>query len=136
MFLDPDDANVARLIERGIDGPVTMLNLLRFREVADYSVSPELAPTHPLSGHEAYDLYIEHTRPYLMESGGSITFLGDGGHMFIGPADERWDVVMLIKQNSIDDFFAFASNEAYLAGMGHRAAALADSRLLPVVERS
>ncbi len=56
--------------------------------------------------------------------------------MFIGPADERWDVVMLIKQNSIDDFFAFASNEAYLAGMGHRAAALADSRLLPVVERS
>jgi hypothetical protein len=36
---------------------------------------------------------------------------------------------------SVDDFFAFASNPAYLAGIGHRTAALEDSRLLPIVER-
>jgi hypothetical protein len=29
---------------------------------------------------------------------------------------------------------AFAVQEAYLAGIGHRTAALADSRLLPMVE--
>jgi hypothetical protein len=48
--------------------------------------------------------------------------------------DETWDVVMLIRQKSVADFFAFASNAAYLAGIGHRTAALADSRLLPLVE--
>jgi hypothetical protein len=31
-------------------------------------------------------------------------------------------------------FLAFASDPKYLAGMGHRAAALEDSRLLPLIE--
>lgn len=41
---------------------------------------------------------------------------------------------MLVRQKSLPDFMAFAENEAYLAGMGHRTAALVDSRLLPLVE--
>jgi hypothetical protein len=40
---------------------------------------------------------------------------------------------MLITQASVSDFFAFAANPEYMAGMGHRTAALEDSRLLPVV---
>jgi len=39
---------------------------------------------------------------------------------------------MLVRQHSVDAFKAFASNEAYLAGMGHRTAAIEDSRLLPL----
>lgn len=35
---------------RGRTGPVTMLNLLRFLELADYSQSPELASSEPISG--------------------------------------------------------------------------------------
>jgi hypothetical protein len=35
---------------------------------------------------------------------------------------------------SVGDFLDFAANPEYLAGMGHRAAALEDSRLLPLVE--
>jgi hypothetical protein len=54
-------------------------------------------------------------------------FFGTGGHSFVGPDDERWDLVMLIRQASVDDFLAFASNDAYLAGIGHRTAALEDS---------
>jgi hypothetical protein len=42
--------------------------------------------------------------------------------------------MMLIKQKSLADFLAFASNTDYLAGMGHRSAALEDSRLLPVIQ--
>jgi len=64
-----------------------------------------------------------------------VVFSGTGGHNFVGPASERWDLVMLIRQSSVSDFFAFASNEEYLAGIGHRTAALEDSRLLPVVDR-
>ena len=74
--------------------------------------------------------------PALEASGGSVGFLADGGHLFIGPADEYWDLAMLIHQASIEDFFAFADNDAYLAGIGHRTAALLDSRLLPLVERT
>jgi hypothetical protein len=135
VHLDPSDENARRLFERGIEGPVTMLNLLRFREVADYSASPGLAPPEPISGSAAYDRYVRHTIPFLTASGGSVVFFGAGGHNFVGPASERWDLVMLIRQSSVSDFFAFASNEEYLAGIGHRTAALEDSRLLPVVDR-
>ncbi|HET6158945.1 MAG TPA: hypothetical protein VFE34_11410 [Dongiaceae bacterium] len=39
---------------------------------------------------------------------------------------------MLIRQSSIQAFMAFAAHEGYLAGLGHRTAALEDSRLLPL----
>ena len=35
---------------------------------------------------------------------------------------------------AIADFMAFASNPAYLAGLGHQMAALEDSRQLQIVE--
>ena len=135
MYLDPSDLNARRLFPRGIAGPVTMLNLLRFREVADYRAAPELAPPVPVSGLEAYEAYVRHTLPFLTASGGTVEFFATGGHMFVGPDDERWDLVMLIRQSSIEAFIAFATDEGYLAGIGHRTAALEDSRLLPLVER-
>jgi hypothetical protein len=127
------DAGIA-LVRRGIAGPVVMLNLLRFREVADYSATPHLAPTQAISGAEAYQRYIEHTLPHLQASGGELVFLGEGGSFLIGPAHERWDAAMLVRQRSVADFIAFASNEEYGAGLAHRMAALEDSRLLPLVE--
>jgi hypothetical protein len=72
--------------------------------------------------------------PFLKESGGNIVFLGKGGRYLIGPQDEQWDLVMLIRQKSLSDFMTFASNQEYLAGLGHRTAALVDSRLLPIIE--
>ncbi|MFN2181270.1 MAG: DUF1330 domain-containing protein [Candidatus Promineifilaceae bacterium] len=124
----------AALFRRQIQGAVVMLNLLRFRDVADYSASPALAPAEPISGREAYQNYIDLTLPFLTQTGGEIMFLGDGGRYLIGPQDERWDLVMLIRQNSLQDFLSFSSNENYQIVLGHRTAALEDSRLLPLVE--
>ena len=121
---------------RGIQGPVVMLNLLRFREVADYAATPELAPPEPISGRNAYRLYEVHTEPFLRRAGGEVLFAGDGGHFLIGPADERWDQVLLVRQSSPEAFLAFASDAEYLAGIGHRTAALEDSRLLPLVHEA
>lgn len=135
-YLNPTQAAGRDLIMRNISGPVVMLNLLRFRALADYAETPELAPPVAISGKEAYQLYIKHTVPHLLQSGGEILFLGKGGAFLVGPENEQWDEVMLIKQNSIDDFMAFASNQEYLKGIGHRTAALEDSRLLPLVEHS
>lgn len=135
-YLEPTQSTGARFVKRGMTGNIVMLNMLRFREVADYTAHPELAPSQPISGAAAFKLYIEHTLPHLRASGGDLVFLGDGGHLLIGPDEERWDKVMLVRQNSVASFLAFASHEAYLTGIGHRTAALEDARLLPLSEHS
>jgi hypothetical protein len=72
--------------------------------------------------------------PHLRASGGELLVLCEGGPFLIGPDDERWDMMMLVRQRSVDAFIAFPTNAEYLAGMGHRIAALEDSRLLPLTE--
>ncbi len=133
-YLEPTHETGRAFMMRRMTGPVVMLNLLRFRPVADYSASPELAPAEPISGAAAYDLYVAYTLPYLTASGGESIFLGAGGPFLIGPEGERWDCAMLVRQHSVEAFMAFAQNEAYLAGIGHRTAAVEDSRLLPLSE--
>ena len=134
IYLEPTDVSGRAFFMRNIPGRVVMLNLLRFRRIADYSATPHLAPPTPISGAAAYRLYVEHTLPYLEESGGELIFLGKGGAFLIGPSGERWDTAMLVRQHSVAAFMACASNQDYLAGIGHRIAALEDSRLLPLVE--
>jgi hypothetical protein len=132
--LEPTREAGREFLQRGIEGGVVMLNLLRLRAVADYSAHPELAPAAPISGAAAYERYVAHTLPHLRESGGELLFLGSGGPFLIGPADERWDLAMLVRQKNVQAFMAFASHPAYLTGLGHRIAALEDSRLLPLTE--
>jgi hypothetical protein len=119
-YLEPTQESGRAFVMRQLSGNIVMLNLLRFREIADYSATPELAPDTPL--------------PYLRETGGDLLFLGSGGQFLIGPPTERWDMVMLVKQANVESFLAFASHKAYLAGIGHRTAAVEDSRLLPLQE--
>lgn len=131
-FLEPTREAGRAFVMRKLTGSVVMLNLLRFRETADYSATPQLAPEIAISGADAFQLYIAHTLPFLRESGGELLFLGSGGPFLIGPQTDRWDMAMLVRQQSVEAFLAFATNEAYLAGIGHRTAALEDSRLLPL----
>ncbi|SFW26171.1 DUF1330 domain-containing protein [Luteibacter sp. UNCMF366Tsu5.1] len=133
-YLEPTQESGRLFVQRGLSGPVVMLNLLKFRDVADYSSHPDLAPAAPISGSQAFDRYVEHTLPFLWESGGDVLFLGEGRSFLIGPTDECWDRIMLIRQASVASFLSFASHAGYLAGLGHRTAAVADSRLLPVSE--
>ena len=94
-----------------------MLNLLRFRELADYSGSPEIAPDQPISGAEAYRRYEDHTRPFLHATGGQVLFGGEGGPPLIGPAGERGDLILLVRHRDVQTFLWFADSEdlAYIA---------------------
>ena len=132
-YLEVTEAAGRAFFSKPIAGSVTMLNLLRFREVADYSAAPALVPAVSISGEAAYRLYMEQTLPHLAASGGELLFYGRGGPWLIGPPGEHWDAAMLVKQSSLQSFLAFASNPAYLKAMAHRTAALADSRLLPLL---
>ncbi|MBN8680810.1 MAG: DUF1330 domain-containing protein [Chitinophagales bacterium] len=134
-YLMPTQEAGRKFVMRQIEGSIIMLNLLRFRDTADYSDSPELMPKEPISGKQAYQLYIEHTLPFLTKSGGEILFMGEAQDFLIGPTTERWDLVLLVKQNSVNSFIAFESDKDYMKGIGHRTAALSDSRLLPIIEK-
>jgi uncharacterized protein (DUF1330 family) len=133
-YLEPTQESGRAFFMRGMTGRVVMLNLLRYRAFADYSATPQLAPATPVTGEAAYRLYMEHTMPYLEQSGGRLIFFGRGGGFLVGPENERWDAAMLVEQASTAAFLAFASDVDYLAGIGHRTAALEDSRLLPLQE--
>ncbi len=113
-------------------GPVVMLNLLRFRETADYSHAPDLAPDTAISGAEAYARYMQDMRPLLEASGGEVLFSGSSASFLIGPQGEQWDHVLLVRQASKASFLAFASHPEAQRITAHRTAAITDSRLLPI----
>ena len=61
QYLEPTQASGRAFMMRAMQGPIVMLNLLRFRETADYSASPELAPRTAISGADAFQRYVVHT---------------------------------------------------------------------------
>ncbi|WP_433862888.1 hypothetical protein [Sphingobacterium thalpophilum] len=119
-------------MSKNIQGAIVNLNLIRLKEIADYSEFPEIAPASEISGYKAFMLYIDLAKRFVEQGGGEILFIGKGDRFLIGPQDEQWDICMLIKQKSVSDFFAFEQNPDYMKIAGHRSAAILDSRLLPL----
>ena len=134
-YLEPTQEAGRDFMMRGISGGLVMLNLLRFR-VPWPTTRP--APTRAPKSQFRVRRRIDSTSNIPVRIWRSrvelFSFFGRGGRFLIGPSDERWDAAMLVRQESTAAFEAFASNREYLAGMGHRVAALEDSRLLPLVE--
>ncbi|UKB84756.1 DUF1330 domain-containing protein [Chryseobacterium sp. MEBOG06] len=133
-YLSPTFEAGKHLFLKNIQGPIINMNLIKLKKEADYSQYPDLQPSEKTSGWDAYFTYIRETEPFLKESGGEIIFIGKGEQFLIGPENEYWDICMLIKQKSVNDFFNFEKNEAYMKIVGHRIAAIEDSRLLPLEE--
>lgn len=131
-YIDVTPQQGARFFGAPENGPVVMLNLLRFREQADYSHAPGLEPEGGATGREAYACYMAEMEPLLEASGGSVLFNGASSHFLIGPEDERWDHVLLVRQASKASFLAFASDPESQRITAHRTAAVCDSRLLPI----
>ena len=72
--LEPTRDAGIRFVRRGIEGPVFMLNLLRFHETADYSDHPDLAPPSPISGAEAFEtVFAFNYRDYIERKGFFVT---------------------------------------------------------------
>jgi uncharacterized protein (DUF1330 family) len=131
-YLDVSPQQGAAFFGTPDEGPVVMLNLLRFRERAEYAHAPGLEPEGGCSGREAYALYMRDMTPLLEASGGEVLFSGTAAHFLIGPQDEAWDHVLLVRQASKASFLAFASDPEAQAITAHRTAAICDSRLLPI----
>lgn len=133
MYISPTPESIAELMQRGLTGPLTMLNLLRFRAQADYSETPKLAPGKPISGEAAYQIYMEHVGPLFAAAGGKVILSGAAGALLIGPQDARWDQVLIARYPDLAAFIAMTQSPQYHEKAGHRTAAVEDSRLLPIL---
>ncbi len=109
------------------DAPITMLNMLRFREQAAY---PDDFDAEPCSGEQAYARYAEGALAVMSAVGGRPIWGAEARQPVIAPGDECWDQVFLVHYPSRSAFIAMATDPEYLAIVPHRSAALADSRLI------
>ena len=127
-YVEPTGAQIERFVNEGPDGPIVMLNLLKFRDRAEYKDgSGEPGRT----GAEAYGVYSETAVKKVEGVGGGI-FFGSPAHApVIGP-DGEWDMVALVRYPSRQAFITMVSDPEYQACAHHRTAAIADSRLIPM----
>ena len=123
-YVDPTREDFARFRELQREGPVHMLNLLRFREVAAYDDGTVA------TGAEAYAAYARESGPIFARLGGRQVWLGTPELTLIGPAEERWDLAFIAEYPSVDAFVAMLRDPDYRKAVRHRQAAVADSRLV------
>ncbi len=135
----PSDEQLSNFFSDEHDGkPVVMLNMLKFRAMADYPAdhlaeNPEDANR---TGQEAYEVYSKQTMPFLFSVGGKPLWIGRAVTSLIGPADEHWDRVFLVYYPSREALKKMLVIPAYKAIGVHRNAALEDSRLVETKEIS
>lgn len=129
-IVDPHPDRFAELLAELPQGePVVMLNLLRFRERADYKNGEPAC-----SGRAAYRRYGEKAIAHLQGVGAELVWHGDAKASVIAPPDEQWDEILLVRYPSIEQFVEMVTDPDYRELSKHRTAALEDARLLVSVE--
>lgn len=117
--------------DAGHDGPVVMLNLLKFRAEADYG--PQ-SSEQPMTGAQAYARYQTAFVETVSEvSQAEVLFEGLVGQVFIGlagAAETDWDMVLLVRYPTRKHFLAMMANPTYRDALRHRYAGLARTVLL------
>ena len=114
---------IAAMADSDPDEPVVMLNLLKYRDVAESGHGVD-----GLTGRQAYTKYGEAFAELEPRFGGQVLWMGRGKHSVIG--DEQWDIIILVRYPKRSMFMAMFNDPDYKAIAPIRAAALADSRLV------
>ena len=128
-YVDPSRENWQAFKDLPRDRPIHMLNLIKFRDLADY---PEGHPNHGkgLTGREAYAIYLEGFQRLVAGDGAAMIWEAQQECVVTGPADE-WDEVFVMGYPNSGVFMAMVKNEEYVRDVvPHRSAAVADSRLI------
>ncbi len=123
-YVDPTKENFAQFRQLQREGPLHMLNLLRFRKEAAYDDGTVA------TGAEAYRNYARESGPVFARLGGRQVWLGTPELTLIGPSDEKWDLAFIAEYPSVDAFVAMLRDPEYRRAVRHRQAAVADSRLI------
>jgi len=117
----PNEDQIKGFLEPGAKGPICMVNLLKFKEKAEYEDGRET----DLSGREAYELYEQDVKQLLQGIGGGIGFEGDVERLMLGEVEELWDVVALAVWPSRQVMFEVMQSPEMQEISVHRSAGLA-----------
>jgi len=123
MPIEPTREQIEELAASPSEQPVVMLNLLRFKDRAE-------GIDQGVSGLEAYERYAEAVAPFLRGVGGRVLLSVRAHETVIGPQAREWDMVLMVEYPSRSKFLEMATDPDYLKVHQHRAAGLADSRLV------
>jgi len=94
------------------DGPVVMLNLVKFVAATSADGSE--------SGADAYGRYGDAAVEMIEARGGRVLWSGRSEQVLIGDPDEGWDVVVLVEYPSRQAFLEMVSTPEYLEAHEHR----------------
>ena len=125
--INPTPESIAALVAGHPDGPVQMINLLKFREVADYPDGHEFEGS---SGEEAYGRYGQVAITNVVGLGGRLVLASKFDASIIGDPAEDWDQIAIVEYPDIGSFLALAETEGYLEATEHRTAGLERTRLI------
>ena len=103
------------------DGPFVMVNLLKFKETAEYEDGSDAG----LSGREAYQRYGAVVTQCLQKVGGRLIFGGVVTGLLLGEIEENWEMVALVEYPSLEAFRNMTSLPEFIAASAHRTAGLA-----------
>ena len=116
-----DPARVQQMMEKGPDGQIFMINLLKFKDKAEYEDGRET----DLTGREAYALYGKAVTGILPKFGGRFFFAADTTFLAIGQVEELWDEVAIAVYPERPAMLKMSMSEEWQAAGIHRAAGLA-----------
>ena len=127
-YIKPTREQMTRLAESEEDGPVVMLNPLKFAKSADDSTGK--------TGAGSYETYGEKMRDIMAERGIELLWRGRADSVVIGDDEaDGWDMVLLVRYPSRRVFLEMGASKEYNKVGEHRTAALVDSRLIACTEQ-
>ena len=111
MGIRPNSEQFRKLAQSPENGPVVMLNLLKFKEQATGEDG---------SGRDAYMRYGDAAGRMIEERGGRLLWQGRADQVLIGDPAQDWDVVALVQYPSRKAFIEMVSTPEYQKSHAHR----------------
>jgi uncharacterized protein (DUF1330 family) len=101
--------------------PISMVNLLKFKEKAEYPDGRET----DLTGAEAYAIYGAAVTKLVKKLGGEMVFAGAVERLALGEVEELWDQVAIARYPNRKAMLDMIMSPAYAEISPHRDAGLA-----------
>ena len=117
----PNEEQIRGFFEPGPDGPIYMVNLLKFKPEAEYEDGRQTS----LTGREAYALYEKGVTELLPQFGGYGAFFGEVERLMLGFVEDLWDVVAIAVYPSRQAMLEMMQSEGMKEISPHRSAGLA-----------
>lgn len=128
----PNEAQIKGFAEPASDGPIYMVNLLKFKAKAEY---PDKRATN-LTGGQAYAIYGAAVSKLITEFGGAAMFSARVERLMLGEVEELWDMVAIAMYPSRAAMLNMMRSPTMLEIGIHRAAGLAGQLNIETVDAS